>query len=166
MVLRPRWSQPLPRAVQHLVGARAEDADRVALDVLGVVEVELPAAGAGELGQHLAVHHGVGVTLVGHRGVGPAMSSGKSAGQARSDTETIGSGNADASSSRADDRAPEAPTRARSATNAASASSSSGVPERWSQVWPHRRDESVPSAARPRSVPSAAGPRPRSRPRR
>ena len=44
---------------RHLVGAVTQHAGRLRLDVLGVVEVDVPAAGAGELDQQLAVHDGV-----------------------------------------------------------------------------------------------------------
>ncbi len=66
MVLGPGWPQRRPRPVQHLVGPLAEDAGRPALDVLGVEEVDLPAALACEIGQHPAVHDRVGACLVRH----------------------------------------------------------------------------------------------------
>jgi len=106
MVLRPRWSQRRPRAVQHLVRPLAQDASRLGLDVAGVEEVDVPTSVVGEVGQHLAVHDGVGAALVGTCRC-TAMVSGKSAGQARSDSERIGSGNAAASSSSAADVRPD-----------------------------------------------------------
>ena len=59
MVLRPRWTQRHPRAVQHLLRSLTQDAGGIVLDVFGVVAVDKPTAFAGEFGQHLAVHDGV-----------------------------------------------------------------------------------------------------------
>ena len=112
MVLRPGRPQRRPRSVQHVVGPLAQDADRLTLDVLGLVEVDLPAALACEVGQHLA------------------MASGKSNGQARNDIDTMGSGSAAASSSSDADVPCLAEARTR-ATSAAAAASSRGLPSWW-----------------------------------
>src|SRR5664279_2769226 len=64
VVLRPWWSQPCPRTVEHLVGPLPQERRGVALDVLGVEQVNLPAAVACEVGEDLAVHHRVGVALI------------------------------------------------------------------------------------------------------
>lgn len=50
------------------MGSVAEDVRRFVLDGLGAVEVDIPAAGVCELGQHLAVHDGVGAALIWHFG--------------------------------------------------------------------------------------------------
>ena len=65
MVLCPRRSQRCPRAVEYVVGPLTEDGHRLALYVLGVEEMDVPAACAGTLSQHLAVHDGVGTAFIG-----------------------------------------------------------------------------------------------------
>ena len=65
MVLGPGRPKRFPRAAQDLVGPLAEDDEGLALNIRGVIEVDGPAARARELGQHLAVHDGVGAALVG-----------------------------------------------------------------------------------------------------
>ena len=66
MVLRPRWPQRCPRAVKHLVPSLTQDANRFGFDVLGVEEVDVPAAVACEFSEHFAVHDGVGAALIWH----------------------------------------------------------------------------------------------------
>jgi hypothetical protein len=65
MILRPWWTQRRAWPAEHLVGARAQDLRRVGLDALGVVEMNIPPERATRLGEHLAVHDGVGAALVG-----------------------------------------------------------------------------------------------------
>src|SRR4051812_3968991 len=62
-VLRPRRSQRRAGAVEPLVGTLTEDAHRLALDVLGVEEVDGPAALVRQAGQHLPIHDGIGAAL-------------------------------------------------------------------------------------------------------
>jgi len=65
MVLRPGRSQRCPRAVEYVAGPFAEDGRRLAFYVLGVEEMDAPAACARALSQHLAVHHGVRTAFIG-----------------------------------------------------------------------------------------------------
>jgi hypothetical protein len=64
MVLRPRRSHRRPSSVQDLVGSPTEHSDRLTDHVLRFVEVDVPATIVCELGEHLAVHDGVGAGLV------------------------------------------------------------------------------------------------------
>jgi hypothetical protein len=51
--------------VQDLVGLASQPADRLIDDVLGAIEVDVPIASMGQLGENLAIHDGVGPGLVG-----------------------------------------------------------------------------------------------------
>ena len=65
MILRPGRSERRPRATEHVVGSVTEDGSRPVLDLLGVEELDVPAARARTLGEHLAVHDRVGTSFVG-----------------------------------------------------------------------------------------------------
>jgi hypothetical protein len=65
MILRPGWTEGRPRTVEYLVRTRPQDTSRFSLDVLGVVDVDAPAASAPDLGQRLAIHDRVGSAFVG-----------------------------------------------------------------------------------------------------
>ena len=64
MVLGPGRSQSCPRAAEHLIGPGTENAGRLGLYCLGVVEMNVPAAGSGTFSQDLAVHDRVGAALI------------------------------------------------------------------------------------------------------
>ena len=54
-----------PRTLQDLVCPLTQHADRLTDDFLRVVEVDFPVASVRELGQHLAIHDGVGAGFIG-----------------------------------------------------------------------------------------------------
>ena len=152
MVLRPGRPQPArgPRRTSSARSARM----RPPLDGLRVVEVDVPATGACELGEHLAVHDRVGAGLVGARRW-TAMSSGSPAAR-RAARSTRSARAARLRSRRAPPTSPERP-----------------MPHlaRPAPPWRRRRDGgprsgSVPPSGRVRSARSADGPRPRGQRRR
>ena len=185
----PRQGRSRPRQVATTVAARAsrwsldhggpsvargpcrtslrpfpEDAPRLFLDVLGLVEVDGPAPGSTELGHHLAVHDGVGPALVGHTalggdGGGEVLRPGPERERDDRRGQRSWSGPSNASSVL---RITDART---SATNAASSSSSSGLPLTMHLRGDRPRDGSGRPAGRARSARSVDGPRPRGRPR-
>ena len=124
------------------------------LHVLGVVEVDIPAACVCEFGQHLAVHDGVGAGLV---------------RRATLDGDVVGEVERPGSERHRDDRFGQRALRARPATPT-SLGSPTLAPARPAPRWRRRRAAclrggSVRSACRVRSARSAGGPRPCGRPK-
>src|SRR5688500_3462791 len=56
VVLGPRWSERLARSAQDVVRPLAQDVRSLTLDGSRLVEVNLPPAGLGDLGEDLPVH--------------------------------------------------------------------------------------------------------------
>ncbi len=158
-----RWAQLRPRAAQHLVGTLPQDPDGVVLDVLGVVEGDLPTPRTSELGEDPAVHDGVGSALVGH----PALHRdlvgkiGRPLSHRHRDDRRTHIGRELVERSR---RSPRTPTRApRRPTSPARCHRAAHPYGGGDAVRP--RDASAPAGDRARSTRSVADRRPRSRAR-
>ena len=153
MVLRPGRPQRCPRALQDLVGPLGQHAGRLTYHGLRVVEVDLPATGVCELGEHLAVHDRVGPGLV---------------RRATLDGDVVGEVRAARLGARSRRPARAARLRARRA-RLTSPERRTLAPSRPARPWRRRRDAgsrsgSAPATCRVRSARSAGGPRPRGPP--
>ena len=126
---------------------------RSGLHVLGVVEVDVPAAGACEFGQHLAVHDGVGAALVRHATLhGDVRRGSRAARLGATSRRSVRATRWRARPVQPTSREPPTPAPARPA------------PRRRRRRAACLRGGSVRSPCRVRSARSAGGPRPRGRP--
>jgi hypothetical protein len=123
MLLRPGRSQGRPRASEDRVGPLAQQSGHLTEHRLGVIEMDVPAARVGELGELLAVHDRVGPGLVGRTTLDGDLA-GEVGRPGPGEIERTGAGSAAASSSNAAPVARAMDARA-CATSAAVAATSS-----------------------------------------
>ena len=153
VVLRPGWAQPSPEVPAGSRRPAPQHGGRLPLDVLRLEEVDVPATGVCELGEHLSVHDRRRPGPRRAPGVGRRCRRGSPPARPAARSRRPGRGSAAASSSSAAEvaRATDARTFATSAAVAATSS-------------PCSRSGSAQPSRPLRPAPSAAGRRPRGPP--